>query len=52
MLVFQPQSDLAIANGIMHLLIAANADVATDFVEKHCNFRKPDEARRPSTGRR
>ncbi|MCU0706508.1 MAG: molybdopterin-dependent oxidoreductase, partial [Fimbriiglobus sp.] len=39
-LVFQPQSDLSIANCIAHQVIAANA-VATDFVDKHCTFRKP-----------
>jgi nitrate reductase NapA len=39
-MVFQPQSDMAIANCIAHQVIAANA-VAKDFVEKHCTFRKP-----------
>jgi nitrate reductase NapA len=39
-LVFQPQSDLAIANCIAQQVIAANA-VATEFVDKHCTFRKP-----------
>lgn len=39
-MVFQPQSDMAIANCIAHQVIAANA-VAADFVEKHCTFRKP-----------
>jgi nitrate reductase NapA len=39
-LVFQPQSDLAIANCIAQQVIAADA-VATDFVSKHCTFRKP-----------
>ncbi|MEO2088294.1 MAG: molybdopterin-dependent oxidoreductase, partial [Gemmataceae bacterium] len=39
-LVFQPQSDLAIANCIAQQVIAANA-VASEFVEKHCTFRKP-----------
>ncbi|HUR53144.1 MAG TPA: molybdopterin-dependent oxidoreductase, partial [Gemmataceae bacterium] len=39
-LVFQPQSDMAIANCIAQQVIAANA-VATDFVSKHCTFRKP-----------
>lgn len=39
-LVFQPQSDLSIANCIAQQVIAANA-VATDFVAKHCTFRKP-----------
>jgi nitrate reductase NapA len=37
-LEFRPQSDMAIANGIAHLLVKNNAwDKA--FVEKHCNFR-------------
>jgi nitrate reductase NapA len=39
-LVFQPQSDLAIANCIAQQVIVADA-VATDFVEKHCTYRKP-----------
>jgi nitrate reductase NapA len=39
-LVFQPQSDLAIANCIAQQVIAANA-VATDFISRHCTFRKP-----------
>jgi nitrate reductase (cytochrome) len=39
-LLFQPQSDLAIANCIAQQVIAADA-VATDFVAKHCTFRKP-----------
>jgi nitrate reductase NapA len=39
-LLFQPQSDLAIANCIAQQVIAAGA-VATDFVNKHCTFRKP-----------
>ena len=37
-LEFQPQSDLAIANGIAHLLVA-NGTWDRDFVAKHCNFR-------------
>jgi nitrate reductase NapA len=37
-LEFQPQSDLAIANGIMALLIA-NGSWDKDFVEKHTSFR-------------
>jgi nitrate reductase NapA len=41
-LEFKPQSDLAIANGIMHLLIA-NDTYDKDFVAKHCNFRGVDE---------
>ncbi len=39
-LLFQPQSDLAIANCIAQQVIAKNA-VATDFVSRHCMFRKP-----------
>ncbi|MFN7139842.1 MAG: molybdopterin-dependent oxidoreductase, partial [Limisphaerales bacterium] len=35
---FRPQSDLAIANGIAHLLIK-NGTYDKAFVEKHCNFR-------------
>ena len=35
---FKPQSDLAIANGIAHLLIKNNTYDA-DFVANHCNFR-------------
>lgn len=37
-LEFQPQSDMAIANGIAHLLIA-NGTWDQEFVGKHCNFR-------------
>lgn len=37
-LEFEPQSDLAIANGIAHLLIK-NGTWDKAFVEKHCNFR-------------
>ncbi|MEM7168036.1 MAG: molybdopterin-dependent oxidoreductase [Planctomycetota bacterium] len=37
---FKPHSDLAIANGIAHLLIA-NETYDKSFVEKHCNFRAP-----------
>lgn len=39
-LIFQPHSDLAIANCIAQQVIAANA-VAKEFVQKHCTFRKP-----------
>lgn len=39
-LVFQPQSDLAIANCIAYQVVEAGA-VANDFVSKHCTFRKP-----------
>jgi len=38
---FQPHSDLAIANGIAHLLIK-NRTFDQDFVAKHCNFRQLD----------
>lgn len=41
-LVFQPQSDLAIANCISHQLIEREA-WDRNFVEKHCNFRGPGE---------
>ncbi len=35
---FNPNSDLAIANGILHLLLK-NGTWNKDFVEKHCSFR-------------
>jgi nitrate reductase (cytochrome) len=38
-LEFKPQSDLAIANGIAHLLLA-NDTYDHSFVEQHCNFRQ------------
>ncbi len=38
-LEFTPHTDLAIANGIMHLLIR-DGTYDKDFVERHCNFRK------------
>jgi nitrate reductase (cytochrome) len=38
-LEFRPQSDLAIANGIAHLLLA-NGTWDREFVGKHCNFRQ------------
>ncbi len=41
-ILFKPQSDLAIANGIAHLLVEGR-HVDTDFVSKHCRFRAPDE---------
>jgi len=49
-LYFKPNGDLAIANGIAHLLVkAGNFD--REFVEKHCNFRQlgpaPDEKSPP-----
>ncbi|MCL4684587.1 molybdopterin-dependent oxidoreductase [Myxococcota bacterium] len=37
-LQFNPQSDLAIANGILHLLVS-NGSYDKAFVEKHCSFR-------------
>ncbi len=43
---FAPHSDLAIANGILHLLIE-NDTWDKEFVEKHCNFRGL-EADKPS----
>lgn len=42
-LEFRPQSDLAIANGIAHLLLK-NGTYDKDFVNKYCNFRKDTEA--------
>lgn len=41
-LQFKPHSDLAIANGIAHLLLA-NGTWNKEFVERHCAFRKPQE---------
>jgi nitrate reductase NapA len=41
---FRPQSDLAIANGIMHLLIA-NDTWNKEFVGAHCAFRGNSEPR-------
>jgi nitrate reductase (cytochrome) len=38
-LEFRPQSDLAIANGIAHLLLKNNT-YDKEFVARHCNFRK------------
>jgi len=38
-LEFRPQSDLAIANGIAHLLVK-NGTYDKEFVAKFCNFRK------------
>ncbi|HYG22980.1 MAG TPA: molybdopterin-dependent oxidoreductase [Verrucomicrobiae bacterium] len=38
-LLFKPQTDLAIANGIAHLLLK-NGTWDKAFAEKHCNFRK------------
>src|SRR5690606_35956847 len=42
-LQFNPNSDLAIANGIAHLLIK-NKTYDKDFVGKHCKFRQLDPA--------
>lgn len=41
-LEFRPHSDLAIANGIAHLLIE-NEQYDREFVENHCNFRAPSD---------
>jgi len=41
-LEFRPHSDLAIANGIAHLLLK-NGTYHKEFVEKHCNFRRDTE---------
>jgi len=41
-LMFKPNTDLAIANGIMHLLLA-NGTWDKDFVAKHCSFRADGE---------
>ncbi|QDG50183.1 nitrate reductase catalytic subunit NapA [Persicimonas caeni] len=46
-LEFNPQSDLAIANGIAHLLIK-NGTYDKDFVEKYCNFRKDKDPSKPT----
>ncbi len=43
-LEFKPHTDLAIANGIMHQLVA-NGTWDRDFVEKHCAFRGNSEPR-------
>lgn len=42
-LEFRPQTDLAIANGIAHLLIQ-NDTYDKDFVDRFCNFRKDTDA--------
>jgi len=42
-LFFKPHGDLAIANGIAHLLIK-NGTYDKDFVSRHCNFRQLGEA--------
>lgn len=41
-LMMKPQGDLAIANGIAHLLIK-NGTFDKAFVEKHCAFRKQED---------
>jgi nitrate reductase NapA len=41
-LQFRPQTDLAIANGIAHLLVR-NGTYDKDFVTKHCAFRADSE---------
>ncbi|MCR9115383.1 MAG: molybdopterin-dependent oxidoreductase [bacterium] len=40
-LEMEPHGDIAIANGIAHLLIE-NDNYDHEFVEKHCNFKAPD----------
>lgn len=49
-LYFKPHGDLAIANGIAHLMVKSDK-YDKDFVAKHCNFRqlgdKPDEKSPP-----
>ncbi|MGJ8639469.1 MAG: molybdopterin-dependent oxidoreductase [Opitutaceae bacterium] len=42
-LEFRPQSDLAIANGIAHLLIK-NGTYDKEFISKFCNFRKDTDS--------
>ncbi|MBL9119112.1 MAG: molybdopterin-dependent oxidoreductase [Phycisphaerae bacterium] len=48
--LFKPHGDLAIANGIAHLLVKEGG-IDREFVERHCNFRqlgpKPDEKTPP-----
>ncbi len=41
-LEFRPHTDLAIANGIAHLLLK-NGTYHREFVEKHCHFRRDTE---------
>ena len=45
-LEFKPHSDLAIANGIAHLLVQRGT-YDRSFVENHCNFRQLDPTTRP-----
>ena len=42
-LLLKPHGDVALALGIMHLLIAENR-YDTEFVEEFCNFRAPEES--------
>lgn len=42
-LEFKPQTDLAIANGVAHLLVERGT-YDREFVEQHCNFRQLDPA--------
>lgn len=42
-LEMKPHGDLAIANGIAHLLLK-NGTINREFVESHCNFKAPDDA--------
>ena len=46
-LQFNPQSDLAIAMGIMHLLLK-NGTWDQKFVEQFCNFRKQEDPNAPA----
>ncbi len=41
-IIFKPQTDLAIANGIAYLLIRDNS-IKKDFIKKHCLFKKGRE---------
>jgi nitrate reductase NapA len=41
-MAFRPHTDLAVANGIAHLLLE-NGTFDREFVEKHCAFRKDTE---------
>ena len=49
-LEMKPHGDLAIANGIAHLLIK-NESYDKDFVEAYCNFKAPDDAKPNLHGR-
>lgn len=46
-LQFKPQSDLAIANGIAHLLLK-NGTYDKAFVKAYCNFRKDADPKKPT----